>query len=222
MNIYEIIAEKENIDEAPVGLLKQVGRKLGAKAAGAVGMKGTAARLQGAADVGDEARELAVAFQGYVGRTGGNPKQIQGPQLAAFLKSQGYPNMHLKGIEGVMTKAQVDKAIMQAAQDAAKADGGTGAPAAGAAPAQTDANKDGKDDKTGKPMKGPQQGGTNVAGKPTTPQVDANKDGKDDKTGEPMQPAAPAAKGATAIPPDLQKQLDALSPTEKKVLAGAL
>ena len=224
MRVQDIIAEKE-IDEAPVGLLKQMGRKIGAKAAGAIGMKGTAAKLGGAAAVGDEARELAVGLQGYLGRTGGNPKQVQGPQLAAFLKSQGYPNMHLKDVQGIMTKGQVDKAIMTAAQDAAKADGD---PSKGAstAPAQPSA---------------PAGQGTNVAGKPTSPQVDKNKDGKDDATGEPMG-AAPVdankdgkddntgkvipmpkrAAGATSIPPEVQKQLDALTPTEKKVLAGAI
>ena len=225
MNIHEIIAEKENIDEAPVGLLKQVGRKLGAKAAGAVGMKGTAAKLSGAAEVGDEARQLKVALQGYAGKTGIDMKQMQGPQLAAFLKSKGYPNMHLKGVQGIMTPKQIDQAIMTAAQDAAKADGD---PSLGTstAPAQS-----------GAPMAQGQQGGTNTAGKPTTPQVDKNKDGKDDATGEPMG-AVDANKdgkddntgkviplkqpGATAIPADVQKQLDALTPTEKKVLAGAL
>jgi hypothetical protein len=45
--------------------------------------------------------------------------------------------------------------------------------------------------------------------------VDANKDGKDDNTGK----VIPLSK---SIPPEVQKQLDALSPTEKKVLAGAL
>ena len=68
MRVQDIIAEKE-IDEAPVGLLKQIGRKIGAKAAGAVGMKGTAAKLSGAAEVGDEARQLKVALQGYAGKT---------------------------------------------------------------------------------------------------------------------------------------------------------
>lgn len=222
MRVQDIIAEKE-IDEAPVGLLKQVGRKLGAKAAGAVGMKGTAAKLGGAAEVGDEARELSVAWQGYMGKTGINPKQAEGPQLAAFLKSKGYPNMHLKGVQGIMTPKQIDQAIMTAAQDAAKADGDPSkgaaaqtAPAAGAASGQ----------------------GTNVAGAPTSPQVDKNKDGKDDATGEPMgaQPVdankdgkddatgkvIPMPKKGESIPADIQKQLDALTPTEKKALAGAI
>jgi hypothetical protein len=86
-----------------------------------------------------------------------------------------------------------------------------------------DKNKDGKDDKTGKPMAAPSGQGTNVAGKPTSSQVDKNKDGKDDVTGKPMAATAePAKQPAASLPPDLQKQLDDLSPTEKKALAGAI
>jgi hypothetical protein len=236
MRVQEIITDKE-IDEAPVGLLKQVGRKLGAKAAGAIGMKGTAAKLSGAADTGDEARQLSVALKGYAGQTGINLKQMQGPQLAAFLKSKGYPNMHLKGVDGIMTPKQMDQAILTAVQDAKKA-GGDPTTGTSSAPAQPSAPTAG--------AASGQQGGTNVAGKPTTPQIDKNKDGKDDKTGEPMgavdankdgkddntgkvipmptkgQAAAGGATGAATIPADIQKQLDALTPTEKKVLAGAL
>tara|TARA_Y100000389_G_scaffold200237_1_gene240227 strand:+ start:281 stop:1117 length:837 start_codon:yes stop_codon:yes gene_type:complete len=202
-------------NEAPAGMLGQIGRKIGAKVAGAVGAKGKAAELTGKAEVGDEANQLKTALRGYAGQTGINVKQMQGPQLAAFLKSKGYPNMHLKNVQGIMTPKQIDQAIMTAAQDAAKADGdpSTGAstapaqpsaPAAGAAPGkpaapQVDKNKDGKDDATGQPMGS----------------VDANKDGKDDNTGK----VIPMPK---SIPPEIQKQLDALSPTEKKVLAGAL
>jgi hypothetical protein len=180
MNIHEIIAE-EKIDEAPAGFIKQGLRKLGAKAAGAVGAKGKAAELTGKAEVGDEANQLKTDFRGYLGKTGGNPKQVQGPQLAAFLKSKGYPNMHLKGVDGVMTKKQVDDAIMQAAVDAAKADGDP--TKTGAAPAGTG---------TAANQGAGQPGGT--AG--SAPQVDANNDGKDDATGEPMAPADDAASPA--------------------------
>ena len=57
--------------------------------------------------------------------------------------------------------------------------------------AQVDKNKDGKDDKSGKPMapapagKGPSSGAGGAAA-----QVDANKDGKDDKTGKPISKTA--------------------------------
>lgn len=244
MRVQDIIAEKE-IDEAPVGLMKQIGRKIGAKAAGAIGMKGTAAKLGGAAEVGDEARQLKVALQGYAGKTGINLKQMQGPQLAAFLKSKGYPNMHLKAVQGIMTPKQIDAAIMTAAQDAAKADGDTtvgtsSAPAQPNAPAaggqqpagqgtnvagkptspQVDKNKDGKDDATGEPM-----GAAGGSVDTPAPQVDKNKDGKDDTTGKvipmPKKGATPGA-AAAAIPADIQAQLDKLTPTEKKVLAGAI
>ena len=56
---------------------------------------------------------------------------------------------------------------------------------------QVDKNKDGKDDKSGKPMapaptgKGPSSGAGGAAA-----QVDANKDGKDDKTGKPISKTA--------------------------------
>jgi hypothetical protein len=239
MNIHEIITEKENIDEAPVGLLKQVGRKIGAKAAGAVGMKGTAAKLGGSAEVGDEARQLKVALQGYAGKTGINMKQMQGPQLAAFLKSKGYPNMHLKGVQGIMTPKQIDQAIMTAAQDAAKADGDPtvgstqSAPGVDTAPAQQDANNDGKDDKTGKPIqKQPAQqdanndGKDDKTGKPIQKQpaqkaapVDKNKDGKDDNTGNVIPMKKP---GATKIPPKMQQQINALTSGEKQQLVGLL
>ena len=59
------------------------------------------------------------------------------------------------------------------------ADASAGAdPEAGAEP--VDANKDGKDDNTGKPIEKP---------------VDANKDGKDDKTGKPIDPKADPTAG---------------------------
>ena len=276
MRVQDIIAEKE-IDEAPVGLLKQLGRKIGAKAAGAVGMKGTAAKLSGAADTGDEARQLSVALKGYAGQTGTNLKQFQGPQLAAFLKSKGYPNMHLKDVQGIMTPKQIDQAILTAVQDAKKAGGdpstGTStapaqpsAPAAGAAKDGTastaafnyagtsnapidikqgipktakfqDANGElwgydekqkvwnSESDKTIPAEKGVQiynktskdKRDFMAAGAPTGA-VDANKDGKDDNTGK----VIPMPKKGESIPADIQKQLDALTPTEKKALAGAI
>jgi hypothetical protein len=132
MRVFDIITENKKIDEAPAGALSQMGRRLGAKALGAIGFKGKAAELTGKADVGAEANKLKTDLRGYLGKTGGNPKQIQGPQLAAFLKSKGYPNMHLKGVQGVMTPQQVDQAVLKAAQDAAAADGD---PAVGASSA---------------------------------------------------------------------------------------
>jgi len=111
------------IDEAPVGVLKQMGRKLGAKAAGAVGMKGTAAGLSGAAKTGDVARDLNVALKGYAGETGLNLKQLDAQDLAAFLKSKGFPTTPLANVTGALTPKQIDQALLQAAQEKAKASG---------------------------------------------------------------------------------------------------
>ena len=86
---------------------------------------------------------------------------------------------------------------------------------AGSTTPQVDANKDGKDDNTGEPIK---QADANKDGKDDTTgepmkQVDANKDGKDDNTGEPMKPADDAqAQG------DAQAQAGAVDP---KRLEGA-
>ena len=70
-------APNESIEEAPAGMLKQIGRKIGAKAAGAIGMKGTAAKLSGAADAGKRANELKVKLQGYDTR---KPSELSGGQ----------------------------------------------------------------------------------------------------------------------------------------------
>jgi hypothetical protein len=221
MRVQDIIVNETDIVEAPAGMLGQIGRKLGAKALGAIGAKGKAAELTGKAEVGDEANQLKTALRGYAGKAGINIKQLQGPQLAAFLKSKGYPNMHLKDVQGIMTPKQIEQAVMQAAQDAAKADGDPGK-GVSTAPAQPSA-----------PGTAPAGQGTSVAGKPTSPQVDKNKDGKDDATGAPMGAVDANKDGKDdntgkvipmpkSIPPEVQKQLDALSPTEKKVLAGAL
>ena len=62
--------------------------------------------------------------------------------------------------------------------------------------APVDANKDGKDDKTGQPVQAP---------------VDANKDGKDDNTGQPVQPEQPGqAQGGAPLTGQDHRQLGAL------------
>jgi len=80
------------------------------------------------------------------------------------------------------------------------------------------------DPKTNKPLKvgGAAAGAAGGSGAGAAP-VDANKDGKDDNTGKPIDAKADAgAAGGATIPPDLQKQIDALNPQEKQQLAGLL
>lgn len=204
MRVYDIVAENQDLEEAPAGALAQMGRKLGAKALGAIGFKGKAAELTGKAEVGDEANQLKLALRQYAGKAGINVKQMQGPQLAAFLKSKGYPNMHLKGVQGIMTPKQIDQAIMQAAQDAAKADGDptTGqstAPAATAAKATTTTKS--------------------TSGGSSTTTTNINVDAPAAAPG--TAPAGTSASPA-GVPPALLKRITQLSAQEKKQLAGML
>lgn len=239
MRIYDIINEDEPVAEAPAGMLKQVGRKLGAKAAGAVGMKGTAAGLGGAAKTGNEANQLKVALKGYAGETGKNLKQLDAADLGAFLKSKGYPTTAAQGVSGILTPKQIDDIVLKTVQAKKTAKGGTAPKATGAGAADAvagAAGSGGSDSGGGAPGKAQNfmnklqqkvgggnnaEPGTNVAGTPTTPQVDKNKDGKDDNTGK-VIPMPTKAKAGSTLPKEIQTQLDQLSPTEKAALAGAL
>lgn len=207
MRVNEILSESQELDEAPAGFIKQGLRKIGAKAAAKVGMKGTAASLAGKVDTGKQANQLKVDLQGYLGGTGGDLNKLDAEELRAFLKSKKMPTDAVPA-SGILPKKQIDDILLKTLQQSKKV---AGAPKA---KAQTDPAAIGS--------------GTAPAGSAGTSagtaqqqgsSIDANKDGKDDKTGKviPMP-----TKGATAIPSDLQKQLDALTPTEKKVLAGAI
>ena len=104
---------------------------------------------------------------------------------------------------GIVPKKQLDDILLKTAQQSNKA---KGAPAVGSAPSAA-----------------PSGAPADAGGQQTTPN-DKNNDGKDDTTGKviPMKKPAPGSSKATEIPPNIQQQLDALSPTEKKVLAGLI
>jgi hypothetical protein len=200
MNVNDIV------NEAPVGLAKQIGRKVGAKALGAVGAKATAAGLSGAAETGDVARQLNVDLKKYAGQTGMNLKQLDAQDLVAFLKSKGFPTTSLASVSGVLAPKQIDQALLKAAQEKAKVGGAKGSPGvagsnaaggggAGTAPAQGGGVLDKIQQKTGK-------AGVSGAGK--------------------AGGGAGAGAKQNALPADLQAQLDQLTPTEKKVLAGLI
>ncbi len=163
-------------NEAPAGMMKQMGRRIGAKAAGAIGMKGTAAKLGGAADAGKAANNLKVKLQKYLGKTGGNIKQLDAQELSAFLKQKKLPTSAVPA-SGIIAPKDIDKVLMKTIQTSNKA---AGAPV-GDVPQQVAA-----------------------------PQASA------------PQQQAPRAANTTKIPTNIQAQLDSLTPTEKKVLAGAL
>ena len=81
MKINQIVTET-TVSEAPGGsALGNLARKAGAKVAGAVGAKGTAAGMSGKVDQNARAKEIFTQYRGYMGQTGGNAKQPTADQV---------------------------------------------------------------------------------------------------------------------------------------------
>jgi len=242
MKIAEISElEQKQIDEAPAGFLKQLGRKVGAGLAGAVGMKNTAANLQGKAEVGKTANDVYTKFNKYLGTQQKNVKTATGDDLANFLQNT-YNYNQAKVPQGTLNKQQVYDVITQMAKDGyAQMGKGGGAGGGQAAPGrqQQGGQQQGGQQQGGQQQGGQQQGGTGgkAVGDPAlAPGGNAQGTAQGGKTapanqkaagGAAAKPAAQAgakqaASGATEIPPDVQKMLDTLSATEKQALAGML
>jgi hypothetical protein len=120
MGVKEVGEEQSEINEVPgAGLVKRGLRSLGAKAAGAIGMKGTAAGLKGAAQADKKARELYTQLRRYAGQTGGDVDALTVTDLQSFLQKQGYKTDRTpKGPAGkVLNKQQVDDILMKSVQD---------------------------------------------------------------------------------------------------------
>jgi hypothetical protein len=223
MKIAEISElEQKQIDEAPAGMLKQLGRRVGAGLAGAVGMKNTAANLAGKADVGKTANDVYTKFNKYLGTQQKNVKTATGDDLANFLQNT-YNYNQAKIPQGTLNKQQIYDIINKMASDGYAQMGKGGAGGGQAAPGgQQQAS--GQQGGTGGQQRGgtggqqrggtggQQQGGTGgkAVGGPASEPVS--------RTG--AKPNAQA--NATEIPPDVQKMLDTLSATEKQALAGML
>ncbi len=213
MKVHEIIYEstKTPLKEKPASGLGNVARKIGAKVLAKVGAKNTAAGMAGKVDAADKANALFTDFRAYLGQVGekyGNA--IDSASLRDFLTTKKMPTQNVPQ-DGVLTKKQVDQAIMKAVQDSYRGKGGVpnqpagrkGAPAKGQAQGQAAGNVGG-----GAPAQQPAQQGTGSAQTPA---------GK----------APPTKNGSTvgsakSIPPSIQAQLDQMSAGEKKQLAGMI
>jgi hypothetical protein len=119
--------------EAPVGMMKKAGQAIGAKALGAIGMKGKASNLAGKADLSDTANTLYNEFRQYLGTQELDIKNATGASLVAFLKSKRVKNIGAVP-KGPLTKDVMDKAFMQAAKEAMNKQQGVKGPVA--SPAQ--------------------------------------------------------------------------------------
>lgn len=196
------IEEQKQIDEAPAGMLKQLGRNIGAAAAGAVGMKNVAANLRGKADVGATANAVYTKFNQYLGTQQKNIKTATGDDLANFLQNT-YNYNQAKIPQGVLNKQQAYDVINKMASDG-YAQMGKGSSTG--SQATTGGAGGGGQQKAQQGAQGAQQQGAQQQG----------------AQGGSNQSASGASAKANEIPPAVQQQLDTLSPTEKKALVGML
>jgi hypothetical protein len=187
------IEEQKQIDEAPAGMLKQLGRRVGAGLAGAVGMKNTAANLQGKAEVGKTANDVYTKFNKYLGTQQKNVKTATGDDLANFLQNT-YNYNQAQIPQGVLNKQQIYDIINKMASDGYA--------------------------QMGKSNASPSQG--SQAQSSGTQAADQQNRTASPKTSGASSPKAAASSATVEIPTEIQKQLDTLTPTEKKALAGML
>ena len=121
----KLMASKTNevesdLNEVPgAGMIKRGLKSLGAKAAGAVGMKGTAAGLRGSLQADKKARELYTQLRRYAGQTGSDPDAMTVSDLQSFLQKQGYKTTRTpKGPPGkVLDRKAIDDILMKSVQD---------------------------------------------------------------------------------------------------------
>ena len=193
--IYEYVEYlEETMNEGPALDKMKAAAMAGVKKAGSLTQKGMT-------QVGKGMDKAGAAVAGGISKTAAGIKN-QGKQLGNKVTKEklmkawnkaGKPTdtgsiinilsdagMDDEAIGTVGTQSNIKLARPQAdTGDDAGASAGTD-PKAGAEAEPVDANKDGKDDNTGKPIAKP---------------VDANKDGKDDKTGKPIEPEKDATLG---------------------------
>jgi len=266
MKLDEVISDKQQLDEVPAGGLGQMAKKLGSrvlnKVPGATA-KSKAGNLAGQADLGDTANNLHKEFNKYLGTQGKKMAQATGEDLSAFLKMKKHTTKATVP-SGVLQKQQLNDILMTVSKEALAGQGGTASDTQkkSADSQQSDANNDGKDDKTGEPVapddKTSAGGGDKIEFAPEQPVLFVSKSGKttsakvvgksmdgddskvavqgsrgqkyniprdkllDPKTKKPFKPGAKSSAIGTEIPPELQKQIDALNTQQKKELASLL
>ena len=217
MKVHEIIYEstKTPLKEKPASGLGNVARKIGAKVLAKVGAKTTAAGMAGKVDAADKANALFTDFRAYLGQVGEKySNAIDSASLRDFLTTKKMPTQNVPQ-DGVLTKKQVDQAIMKAVQDSYRGKGGV--------PNQPAGQKGAKGQAQGKQAQG-QAAGNVGGGAPAQQQPAAQGTGS---AQTPAGKAPPTKNGSTvgsakSIPPSIQKQLDQMSAGEKKQLAGMI
>ena len=135
MKINQIVTET-TISEAPGGnVLGNLAKKAGAKVAGAVGAKATAAGIQGGLDANARAKEIFTQYRSFMGQTGANHKKPNAEEVIDFLQKQKLPTKQLAGKTGPITPKEVDTILQGVSQDSFKGQAGQAAVGQKAAPA---------------------------------------------------------------------------------------
>lgn len=117
MKVREIISESKKIDEAPIGALGQIGRKLGSAALNVLGAKNAAADLGGRAEMGDRANQYYTAFRRYLAQTGKDEQSATYADVDQFMKKNNLPSDILKGQKGLVDPKFLNQAFVKIAQD---------------------------------------------------------------------------------------------------------
>jgi len=116
MKAIDILAESK-INEAPVGALSQIGRKVGAAALSALGAKNTAAGIRGKAQMGDRANQYYTAYRQWLGQTGKDEKTATYADVAQFMKKSGLPVDGIKGQKGLVDPNILNQTFAKISQD---------------------------------------------------------------------------------------------------------
>ena len=124
VNEVEKEIAKENrkeTNEGPFdGIGKAIGtaaRGLGAKAADAVGMKKTAAGLQGRVDVDKKSAELDNRLAQYIGQQRADKNRIDPRILQGFLQKQGIDQKYMQYVKGPINQQQASKLMDKISAD---------------------------------------------------------------------------------------------------------
>ena len=116
INAY--IKHKEVKEVGGVGrAIGTAARSLGAKAAGKLGMKKTAAGLQGRVDVDKKSAELDTALAQYIGTQRADKNKIDPKILQGFLNQQGIDKKYMQYVKGPLNQQQAGKLLDKISAD---------------------------------------------------------------------------------------------------------
>jgi hypothetical protein len=208
MRVTQIIAE-EKIDEAPVSGIKQGLRKIGAKTLAKLGAKDTARGIAGKVDTGNRANELYSNWREHLGGLEGKPNQVDAAEFRSWLQQNKMPVASVPQT-GILKDKQIQQIIKQAVINSKRASGTAQQPNTPPTP---------NDEKTPpvKPTTQQDPNNTNTQQGDQSQQPDNTNTQQGDQSQQPNNTNTPAK-----ITPEIQKQLDALTPEQAKELAKML